>query len=142
MLLLGGCYTGPGADHFEAVLDELSIPQGWSLAKSETRGPDEEDTCDPFESSGCPTAIRIYLVDGDANAAYAQAMDFVAAAGFDIEERATGGCSTGPSSGLPCYLFAHRGEDDLYVTVFVSASEAGLEDDRPGVVPVMLRASS
>jgi hypothetical protein len=138
---VAGCYSGPGADHLEAVLDELSIPEGWSLAKSETQGPDEEETCDPFESPGCPIAIRTYLTDGDATTAYANAKAMVAEAGFEIEDVATRECP-GVTSSQPCYLFALRGDDDLHVAVFASAREAGLEDDLPGVVPVVIHVTS
>lgn len=142
MLLLGACYTGPGADHFEAVLDELPIPKDWSLAKSETRGPDEEETCDPFESSGCPAAIRIYLTKEDTEAASALALDMVGGAGFDIEDGAARGCSGGSSTVSACSLFAHRGDDDLIVVVYVSPRAAGLDDDTPGVATVVIKASS
>ena len=142
VLLLGGCYAGPGADHFDAVLDELSTPEGWSLAKSVTMGPGEKKTCDPFVSTGCPTAIRTYLTEGDTEAASAQAMDMVGGAGFDIEDGAAGGCSGGSSTVPACSLFAHRGDDDLTVVVYVSPRAAGLEDDTPGVVTVVIQASS
>lgn len=141
-LLLAGCYTGPGADHFETVLDEISVPEGWSLAKSETRGPGEEETCDPFISTGCPAAIRTYLTDGDTEAARAKAIEVVSVAGFDIEDGAAPGCSGGSTTVPACAVFAHRAGDDLTVVVYVSPDAAGLEDEMAGVVTVVIHASS
>ena len=140
-LLLVGCYTGPAADHFEAILDELSIPEGWSLAKAVTRGPGGEE-CDPFFSNECPAAIRTYLTNGDTDAAFTQAKDVITGAGFAIEDGATAECSGGSSTVPSCALFADRGDDHLYAVVYVSPGAAGLDDETPGVVTVVIHASS
>jgi hypothetical protein len=141
VLLLGGCYTGPGADHFEAILDELSIPEDWSLAKTVTMGPGEQVTCEPFVSDACPTAIRTYLTAGHTEAAHAQAIDVITGAGFDIEDRAARDCSGGSSTVPACSLFAHRGDDYLTVVIYVSPEAAGLDNETPGVATVVVQAT-
>jgi hypothetical protein len=47
-VVVAGCYTGPGIDHFASVLDELVLPATWEVATTEVAGPDEEETCDPI----------------------------------------------------------------------------------------------
>jgi hypothetical protein len=140
MLILGGCYTGPSADHFEAVLDELAIPKDWDLAKSDRQGPDEEVTCDPFVSTGCPHAIRFYLTGGDIHEAYSQATDIVTRAGFGIEGGAA--CLSGSSTGPGCGFIAERSGDMLDIQVLSSPGEAGLGNELPTAVTVMVLASS
>jgi len=139
-LLLAGCYTGPNADHFVAVVDELDVPAGWQVAETVVRGPDQAERCNPGLSNDCPAAIRTYLVEADVAGAHSQAKDVVTAAGFSIMDEATSGCSSGSSTGPPCGFFADRGSDQLYVGVFHSPSEAGLENEVPGVVAVVVRA--
>ncbi len=139
---VSGCYTGPSADHFEAVLDELSIPEGWRPAKTVTMGPGEEESCDTFLSVGCPTAMRTYLTEGDTEAASAKAIDVVSGAGFDIEDGTGRDCSGGSSTVPACSLFARRGDNYLTVVVYVSPEAAGLVDETPGVATVVIQVTS
>jgi hypothetical protein len=141
-LLVAGCYTGPSADHFVAVLDELNVPGGWQIAQTIVRGPDEAETCDPFLSNECPAAIRTYLTDGDIDVAYAQAAAVIAEAGFAITDEATAGCASGSSSGPTCAFFADRGDDQVYLRVFSSPGEAGLEVSVPDAAAVVIHAYS
>jgi len=85
-LTFAACYAGPGPEHFVAIVDELDVPAGWDVAETVVRGPDEDDSCDTAFSSSCPGAIRSFVVEGDAAAAYAQATDVVTAAGFTVTE--------------------------------------------------------
>jgi hypothetical protein len=139
-LLLIACYTGPSAGHFVAVVDELDVPAGWQVAETVVRGPDQVERCDPGLSNDCPAAIRTYLVEADVAGAHRQSKDVITGAGFSITDEATSGCSSGSSTGPPCGFFAERGSDHLYVGVFHSPAEAGLENEVPGVVAVMVRA--
>jgi len=138
-LALAGCYTGPGPEHFVAIVDELDVPAGWEWAKSEVRGPDEDDPCDPYFSITCPSAIRSFLVNSDTADAYAQAKDVVSAAGFAITEELLPDC-TGAPSGSACSFFASRDGDQLTVSVYHSGADAGLGDGVPGVAAVWITA--
>lgn len=139
-LLLAGCYTGPDASHFLAVVDELDVPAGWQAAETVVRGPDQEERCDPFLSNECPAAIRSFVVAGDIDEAFAQAKDVVTAAGFSITDESTR-CS-GSSNSPACSFFANRGDDLIVVAVFSSPSAAGLEVDVPDAAAVVVHATS
>jgi hypothetical protein len=141
-LTLAGCYTGPSADHFVAIVDELEAPAGWQVAQTVVRGPDQSEFCNPGVSTECPAAIRTYLVEGDIDAAFAQAKEAITGAGFAVTDEATSGCSSGSSNGPPCGFFAHRGDDQLYVGVYASPGEAGLGEGIPRDVAVVVHASS
>lgn len=139
-LVLAACYTGPGPEHFVAIVEEPDVPAGWQLAKSNVFGPDEDDPCDPFFSITCPGAGRFFLVDGDAADAYAQAKDVVTAAGFAITEEFKKRDCTGAPSGSACSFFASRDGDQLTVSVFHSAADVGLEGGVPGGALVVITA--
>jgi hypothetical protein len=106
---IAGCYSGPSADHYVGILDELNVPPDWEVAETIAMGPDQAETCDPFFSNSCPVAIRTFRVD-EMQAAYSQAKAVLNAAGFAITLEATAGCSTGSSTGPTCAIFAVRGE--------------------------------
>ncbi|MGK2850211.1 MAG: hypothetical protein ACSLFN_04780 [Candidatus Limnocylindrales bacterium] len=127
-LVLAGCYVGPGPEHYVAIVEELDVPAGWQLAKSNVFGPDEDDPCEPFTSLTCPGAGRFFVVDGDAANAYAQAKAVVVAPGFAITEEFRVDC-TGGSSGSACSFFASRDGDQLTVSVFHSGADVGLGED-------------
>jgi hypothetical protein len=136
------CYTGPSADHFVALVDGLDVPDGWKVAKTTVRGPDQPDDCHPGLSTECPAAIRFFMAGGDLESAYGQAKDAVVAAGLAISDEDTFGCSSGSGTGPPCGFFAKRGTDHLYVGVYASPREAGLEEGESGEgVVVVVRAS-
>ncbi len=120
-----GCYSGPGADHFVAVADALPIPAQWQLVKSVVRGPDQEAPCDPAFGSSCPGAIRYFLVAADTADVFAKAMAIAVAAGFQVTK--TYACRDAQSS-PHCSFFAARDSDELFVTVYRSAADVGLDD--------------
>jgi hypothetical protein len=140
-VLLVGCYTGPSADHFLAVVDELGTPDGWQVAQTVVRGPDQDDYCNPGMTNECPTAIRYFLTDTDLDGAYAQAKALISGVGFTVMDEATAGCMSGSSNGPPCGFFAIRGSDRAYVGVFHSPSEAGIDAGAPGDVTVVVHAN-
>jgi hypothetical protein len=142
MLLLVGCYTGPSADHFVAIVDELHVPAGWQVAETVVRGPDQPDYCDPGLSNECPAAIRFFVTEGDIDAAYDQAKGFASVAGFTISDEGTKGCASGSSNGPPCAFFAERGDDMLHVRVYASPNEAGLDQGKLGGAAVVVRATA
>ncbi len=121
--LIAGCYTGPGPDHFVAILDELVVPADWQVVQTVTRGPGEERECDPSFSTQCPTAIRWFTLSDGLVQGYAQAKEVVANAGFAIGEEAPEPCSDAVSRGNFCGFWASRGPDTLMVTVFHALSE-------------------
>lgn len=127
-LTFAACYVGPGPEHYVAIVEELDVPAGWQLAKSNVFGPDEDDPCEPFTSLTCPGAGRFFIVDGDAANTYAQAKDVVSAAGFAITEEFKRGC-TGAQGGSACSFFATRDGDQLTVSVFHSGADVGLGED-------------
>ena len=140
-LLLVGCYTGPSASHYLAIVEEIVVPAGWHVAATVVRGPDQAVPCNPGVSTECPAVRRYFLIDADIAGAYAEAMDLVVGAGFTIGDESTQGCTTGSSNGPPCGFFADRGSDLLHVRVYASPGEAGLDEADPGGVTVVLRAS-
>jgi len=121
MLALAGCYVGPDANHFVAVLDELDVPDGWEAAETELRGPGEETACDPMLSTTCPAAIRTYATPVDSVTAWDQVAEGLRNAGFEVTTEARSSC---PSDW--CGLLASRGTDTIMVTVLPSISEAGI----------------
>lgn len=139
---LAGCYTGPMADHYVAILDELVVPPTWRVAETVVRGPDQTEPCNPGVSNECPAAIRSFVVDADMETAFRQAKDALLAAGFTVGEEATSGCSSGSANGPPCGFFADRASDQIYVGVFASPSAGGLADEPAGPAAVVVRAYS
>jgi len=144
-LTFAACYAGPGPEHFVAIVDELDVPAGWDVAETVVRGPDEDDSCDTAFSSSCPGAIRSFVVEGDAAAAYAQATDVVTAAGFTvteelIPEELLPDCR-GALSRSACSFRASREGDQIFVSVHHSAADVGLPDGVPGVAAVVMTAS-
>ena len=140
-VLVVACYTGPGADHFVAIVDELVVPDGWQAVETVVRGPDQAERCNPGLSNECPAAIRTYLTQGDVDAAYAQAKDLITGAGFSITDEATSGCRRSSNSPA-CSYFADRGKDQLLVQVFSSPPAAGLDGEQPDVAAVVVHAYS
>jgi hypothetical protein len=141
-LFIAGCYTGPGADHYLAILEELSVPAGWEAAETSVRGPGEADSCDPKFTTACPVARRVYLVDADRLAARQQAEKVVTAAGFAFEDpERDSDCSSGSAGGRACDFFARRGSDRIAVRVFDSSADAGLDAGQPGLAAVIVTAS-
>ena len=65
VLLLGGCYGGPGVNHYVGILDTLHIPADWEFVATERRGPGEEFQCEPVFTSTCPGAARWYALSGE-----------------------------------------------------------------------------
>jgi hypothetical protein len=126
-LSVGACYTGPGIDHFAAVLNELAVPADWELVRTETRGSDGDFVCDPIVVSNCPAVTRTYVVDADPRAALNQAEGFVEAAGFELAQELIPDCE-GTPSGPACSVFSSRNNDRVLVSVFRSTSDAGIKD--------------
>lgn len=118
VFFVASCYTGPGPDHFVSILDELDVPPDWQFVQTVTRGPDEEPQCDPGLSTQCPTAIRWFSVSGGPVVAYAQALDVVSKAGFDVTDESPRSCSDEISTGNFCGFWATRGPETLMVSVF------------------------
>ena len=141
-IAVAGCYAGPTADHYVAVLDELRVPPMWRVAETVVRGPDQAESCNPGVSNECPAAIRSFVVDTDMESAFQQAKEALVAAGFAVGEEATSGCSSGSANGPPCGFFADRAGDQVYVGVFASPSAAGLPDEPTGPVAVVARSYS
>ncbi len=142
VFLTAGCYTGPGADHFLAVIEALSIPASWEVAETSTRGPGEANSCSPSYSTGCPGATRIYLAEGDRLAVRHQAEEMVTAAGFTFDNpRGDADCSSGTAGGRPCAFFAERDGDRLYLRVYDTPTDAGLNGGNSALRAVVITAS-
>jgi hypothetical protein len=124
-MLLVGC--GPGADHYEAVLDELSIPAGWDLAHVTVRAPGGEIDCAAILTSYCPSVARYYLVDvGAAIDAYRKAKQLLLDAGLEIQDEFLPTCDTS-TSGAACTVVAALDSDVVEVAVY------SLGDDTEGL---------
>ena len=122
-----GCYTGPGVDHYAAILDELAIPDSWDLIKSETRGPDGDTECGAVTAPSCPAATRTYISEGDPLSAFAAAEELVESSGFTVSQEFDADCE-GPPQGAACVFTSSRGDDRVLVSVFRSVTDAGLSD--------------
>ena len=144
--MLAGCYTGPGAEHYAAIIDSLDVPDGWQIAETEIRGPGqpERGSCDPMYNTGCPGVTRSFLVDTGVAEAYEEAIDAFAMNGFVATETSTQGCSAGSSNGPPCTFYAARGSDEVSVRVYAPGEWEGLWNlglDDQGMVVVVVQAS-
>lgn len=138
-LLVAGCYTGPSANHYTAVLDELKVPAGWETLDTKVHGPgpDAAIKCSPITDSECPSVIRFYSVGADAKAALASGRAAVAAAGFRLE-RELGGSCTPVSGSAYCAFESVRDKERLFVAVYGSTDSAGIPDAHaPGLVVVV-----
>lgn len=143
MLLLlawsvGGCYTGPGVDHFAAVLDELAPPADWKLVDTRRLGPDEPEAC-PVTSTECPAVTYGYLAGTDPAAAVAAAKAMVTGAGFSVVEELGPACDGQPP--VPaCSFISVRGADAVRVSVHASGHYLEIEDIPPDRNVVMVTA--
>lgn len=126
-VFVAACYTGPGTDHYAAILDELAIPDSWALVKSETRGPDGDSDCGAMTAPSCPAATKTYISEGDPLSAFAAAEELVKASGFTISQEFDADCE-GPPQGAACVFTSSRGDDRVLVSVFRSVKDAGLSD--------------
>ncbi|MBA2717766.1 MAG: hypothetical protein H0U52_00795 [Chloroflexi bacterium] len=131
LVVFGGCYSGPDASDFVAILDELQVPAGWKAAMDQVRGPDQQDRCDPvITKTMCPGASRSFLISANPSEAYAQARSVVDTAGFTVTEEFGPACDR--TDGPACQLFATRDDVRVRISVFRSAAEAGLDGVGPG----------
>ena len=109
--------SGPNAAHYEAVLDELSIPAGWELVHTTVRAPGGEIDCAPILTSYCPSVARYYLVDaGAAIDAYRKAKQLLIDAGSEIQDEFLPTCDTS-TSGAACTVVAALDSDIVEVAV-------------------------
>lgn len=125
VVVFTGCYSGPDASYFVAILDELEVPEGWQAAKDQVRGPDQQDRCDPvITKTMCPGASRSFVISANPSEAYAQAKSVVDAAGFTVTEEFGPACDR--TEGPACQFFATRDDVRIRTSVFRSPAEAGL----------------
>jgi hypothetical protein len=139
VLLLGGCNTGPGIDHYVGILDTLDVPADWAIVRTQRRGPGEEFDCEPLITSVCPGTDRWYAVDGDLVAALGAAREMVEVSGFSVDEVRNAACD-GPPSGSTCTLYASRGVDRISVSIGTPSRSMGL--DNPPDADVIIRVTA
>ena len=138
-LAIAGCYSGPNAGHFVAILDDLDVPPGWQAARDHVRGPDQHDRCDPVVTKTmCPGASRSFVLSAGPNEAYRQAKSIVDAAGFAVTEEFGPACDR--TDGPACQFFATRDDDRIRISVFRSPADAGLDGVGPGGSAVVITA--
>jgi hypothetical protein len=135
----GACYTGPDANHFAAVLDDLLVPAEWHLTKTEIRAPDGGVRCDPVVVPSCPAVTKIYLVVAEPLAAFLVAERMVSDAGFIVERELIPTCD-GPPTGPSCSFESKRDADRVRVTVYQSTHDAGLDNAPAGRIAVLVTA--
>ena len=114
-LIVAAC-SGPSATHYEAVLDELSIPATWELVHSSVTTPDTDNGCSTLMGS-CPRVARYFLVDGQPLDALADAKKILIAAGFEVQDEFGPQCDLPPGSAA-CVLVVVRGADLLQLSLF------------------------
>lgn len=138
---MGSCAGGPSASHYAAVLDELSIPAGWELARTVVSEPGGTVPCETILGS-CPAALRYYLVSGQPAGGFSEIKQMVIDAGFELAEVLEPGCpGLRGDDRLACYLIAVRGADLLHIHVYkpeIDPDELGIA--REGRFVVLLRA--
>ena len=133
------CYTGPGADRMAAILEELAIPVGWELVKTEVKAPDGDVHCQPGAGVGeCPSVSRTYLVKAPPPDVYAEARPMIVAAGFAIEHEGNPECDA--TSAPACMLLSRT--DAIHVVVFVynPGHDFGPEETSSDRTTVIVRA--
>jgi hypothetical protein len=150
LLSLGSCRTGPGPDHYAAVLDGLGVPAPWQLVHTTVRsqgGPDRAvDPSRPQDEIGCfegecPSVTRIYLVDSGPDDVVTIARGLLSSAGFAVGGRPGLPCDA-PPSGPSCSLTATRGQDYVRVTLYGPGrytNQLGINDPLRSVVEVIAR---
>jgi 8-oxo-dGTP pyrophosphatase MutT (NUDIX family) len=139
LVVLAGCYTGPGVDHYVGVLDTLDVPADWEVVATQRRGPGEEFDCDPLMNSTCPGADRWYALGGDVTAALEAARELVEAAGFIVDEVIYPACD-GPPSGSACTLYASKNADKISASILPPGRNTGL--DSPPDADVLIRITA
>ncbi len=142
MFLVAGCYTGPGVDHYTAILDELHAPAPWQVLQTRVHGPGDDAAvkCSPITDGGCPSVARVFLVDGDAKTALADAEDAVQSAGFTMGEVLGPRCDGAPGSPL-CSFRASRGDDKVFGYIWRNPTEAGIAGQSVDQVTAVIAAS-
>ena len=125
VVLVGAC-TGPGPAHYAAVLDELTIPSGWELAKTQVRAKDGDQHCDPLVNAGCPGVIRYYLVEGLPVDVYKPARNAVIDAGFAIDREFDPEACDAPPSAPACGFFASRDGDRIEINLYNPGHDDGI----------------
>jgi hypothetical protein len=140
-LLVAGCYTGPSADHYTAILDELHPPADWHVVVTKVHGPSDhaDFQCSPVTDAGCPSAARFFFVTGDARDVLTAAEQTVADAGFRLDREVTSDCS-GIPTGPACAFLATCGADKLWGYVYRSAVDAGLSGQSRSQMTILISA--
>lgn len=123
--VVAGCYLGPGADHFAAILDELAVPAGWQLLETRLRGPGREEACDPLVAADCPSATRWYLVGVEPAQAFDAATGVIGRARFQVARTLSPACDAAPT-GPACALESRRGAEILWIRVYPPGRTTGL----------------
>ena len=126
VLLLGGCYGGPGVNHYVGILDTLHIPADWEFVATERRGPGEEFQCEPVFTSTCPGAARWYALSGEYTSALEAARAMVEASGFRVDDVHYPACDA--LSGYVCTLYASRDADRVSLTIGPPGHNTGLDN--------------
>ncbi len=116
-MVVAGCFAGPGADHYAAVLDKLGIPADWELVRAAAREPGGEFECDTFINPDCPSVIRYYLAPGMAVEAFPTVKRILIDAGFTVDQEVIPACDARPSSPA-CFMTGSSAGDRVYVSLF------------------------
>jgi hypothetical protein len=141
--ILVGCYTGPSATHYVAVLDELQVPAGWQSLATKVHGPDADAAihCSPITDAECPSALRYFAVTGDADDIRSAGIKTAAAAGFQPDRQLGQECR--PISGGPyCAVEMARRSEHLLLAIYGSADEAGIPGTPAKGLVVVLTAKA
>jgi hypothetical protein len=125
---------GPDAAHYEAVLDELHVPDAWQLARTTVEAPGADIDCTPLWGTGaCQSVARYYLVAAKPVDAYPGAKQMLSAAGFVLDYDSGPACDLTPG-GPACELSGVRASDAIRISINNSgegASGLGIaEQDR------------
>jgi len=106
--------SGRTVTYYRAIVDELAVPNGWTVARTDV------NDCVDTPVTDCPTVTRYYITDTTTANAYLQAIAAVSDPRFQME-RDFGCEGVSPA----CAFLAIRDGDELWVTI----NEPGRSDD-------------
>ena len=136
MSVVIGC-GAPDAAHYEGVIDALTLPDEWEMARSVVYAPEGDVACSPSPVTDCPYVVRYYLEPGLPRDIYEAARSAVGQAGFAIDRDSEPDCE--PSE-VPCGFIALRGADQVNVAIYQPGEDDGTGVARPDHVTVRITA--
>jgi hypothetical protein len=122
LVLLSGC-ASPAP--YEAVLDEIDLPDTWERDEREVVSP-RDGSCTPISGPACPQVTDRYETADQPAAALAQAREAIADLGLD-EQRLIDDCDDAQGAGTNCTVTGDDGEVLVQALISETGSGSGVE---------------